>query len=884
MSQIIHLARRLSVCLLICIGASAALPLQAAVVVARSDETMTRLSPAILSGTVVETYARLSERGHIETVVRVLIDEAIKGDVVADTIVDVVQYGGQLDGRFQAQSGAPRYEVGSRYLVFLDRDATGKWTTFDLALGQFRFVVQNGKQMLVRDTTEISGWMETGEAFHDAGRTAAAFLARVRELAKDSSGIKAMGKQLQPAPLALDYDLKSVSQGAVGTWAGAESAMNDTVSSTPAGGDTAIPDQPAQNPDCESRLIADDPHSDIAGTFSGAGVVATAFYGCGSPCGSCAQHTKNSESYRAIDLMDVVVNDGVSSSTISSGNFMTTIVHEIGHTWGFRHSNQNADNGACNAPLPCTSSAIMNSSVVGGLNGNLQGWDLDAANEVYGNGTRQAGQTGTQYVGHFDIPYRRPNATAWRIAQTPCTAPSAPVPNGTATITVGQSTPLTVSSPAAGVTYTWFTGSPGDTSNQVGTGSSINVSPSVTTSYWVRASACSPVLTANSATSVTVTVQAPQCVPTTQVTASTNQPNVTPGTTVNIFANANGSNPSPTFQWFTGTPSTGSPINGATSATLQANPQVTTTYYVEARNTCSTGPVPSNPVTITVQPCTAPSNVIVQASPTSIVAGNNATLSFANIGGTAPFTVQWFQGNPPGAFISSSLQPFFVTPAVTTSYYAEVSNACGGPARSNVVTVTVAAQCTPPANAVATGPAAPINAGQTANLAVTADGTGLTFQWFRGTPANPTEILGATSAALPVTPATTTTYFAKVTGQCGTPVNSNVVTVTVTAACTNPAITTQPASQSIIVSATANLSVVTTGTAPLTFQWFKGATGDTSSPVSGATSAAFTTPSLLTKTQYWVRVSGNCPGGQPVFSNTATIDVKAARGGRPVKH
>ena len=54
---------------------------------------------------------------------------------------------------------------------------------------------------------------------------------------------------------------------------------------------------------------------------------------------------------------------------------------------------------------------------------------------------------------------------------------------------------------------------------------------------------------------------------------------------------------------------------------------------------------------------------------------------------------------------------------------------------------------------------------------------------------------------------------------------------------TAPSITTQPAAQSVSVGQTASFSVVASGTAPLSYQWQKN-----SSNISGATTAAYTTP------------------------------------------
>ncbi|HYW40663.1 MAG TPA: hypothetical protein VE957_21360 [Terriglobales bacterium] len=54
---------------------------------------------------------------------------------------------------------------------------------------------------------------------------------------------------------------------------------------------------------------------------------------------------------------------------------------------------------------------------------------------------------------------------------------------------------------------------------------------------------------------------------------------------------------------------------------------------------------------------------------------------------------------------------------------------------------------------------------------------------------------------------------------------------------TAPAITTQPSNQTVGAGQTATFSVVATGTAPLSYQWQKGA-----SAIAGATSPSYTTP------------------------------------------
>jgi subtilisin family serine protease len=94
------------------------------------------------------------------------------------------------------------------------------------------------------------------------------------------------------------------------------------------------------------------------------------------------------------------------------------------------------------------------------------------------------------------------------------------------------------------------------------------------------------------------------------------------------------------------------------------------------------------------------------------------------------------------------------------------------------------------------------------------------------------------------------------------------------AAGTGPAITTQPQSQTIAPGQTATLSVVATG-APLSYQWYLGASGATTTPIAGAVADIFTTPALTSTTTYWVRVS-NAYGQTDSSTSTITMGVPPA--------
>jgi hypothetical protein len=173
---------------------------------------------------------------------------------------------------------------------------------------------------------------------------------------------------------------------------------------------------------------------------------------------------------------------------------------------------------------------------------------------------------------------------------------------------------------------------------------------------------------------------------------------------------------------------------------------------------------------------------------------------------------------------------------------------------------------------ISTQPAnAKITAGQTATFNIAATGTApMTYQWMK----NGAAISGATSSTY-TTPAETTAdnnaaFTAEVSNTAGN-ATSNAATLTVTSSVVAPAITTQPASQSVIAGKTASFTVAASGTAPLTYQWSKNGAA-----ITGATSSAYTTPAETTtdnNAKFTVAVS-NTAGS--ATSNAATLTVSAS--------
>jgi hypothetical protein len=121
-----------------------------------------------------------------------------------------------------------------------------------------------------------------------------------------------------------------------------------------------------------------------------------------------------------------------------------------------------------------------------------------------------------------------------------------------------------------------------------------------------------------------------------------------------------------------------------------------------------------------------------------------------------------------------------------------------------------------------------------------------------------------------VTPSAATNYWCKITGSCGT-ANSNTATVTV---CPVTTITQQPATVVVTNGQSGTLSVTATGS-NLTYQWYQGASGDTTHPITDTTASLTYSTSNYGSYQAWVKVTGTCGSTQSaVNSNAAWISVR----------
>lgn len=256
-----------------------------------------------------------------------------------------------------------------------------------------------------------------------------------------------------------------------------------------------------------------------------------------------------------------------------------------------------------------------------------------------------------------------------------------------ATILEGHSTTLTVSASGGTVSYQWYAGATGVTSAPVSgaTGSSLTVTPSTTSSYWVRASnSCGSSLDSNTITITVLPCAAPKIVvqpPSANIVSSF-------GTT--LYAAVTGTQPI-AYQWYEGTfPDTSHPATGGNSATLNVPSLIaSTSFWLHVSSECGAADSSTARLTV-VQSCAAPA-IVAQPQNQSVPSGSNAVVSIVATG--ASLTFQWYQGpyldftHPIGGNAPSVFVPSITTP---TQFWVRISGPCGS-VDSSVATVSVAA-------------------------------------------------------------------------------------------------------------------------------------------------------------------------------------------------
>jgi YD repeat-containing protein len=491
-------------------------------------------------------------------------------------------------------------------------------------------------------------------------------------------------------------------------------------------------------------------------------------------------------------------------------------------------------------------------------------------------------------------------------------------------IVSGTPTPLTVGADLTNVTYQWYTGNAGDTTNPLAgkTTATIEVAPTATTKYWARVMSSCNIWRDSTAAELTI------CQPP-AITEEPHDVNSTATGAANLSVRATGSGL--TYQWYRGlSGDTSTPLN-KTTADISFIAGSTADYWVKVTGTCGT-PKNSRTVKVSVLPkidsfttggWVMPGSVRTltvaatgnqlryewykrTATSATIITGATSTtyttpaitadstyfarvysgnypqdtpdadfqvcqpltlgwggvqtqttinkfqvLSFTGVTADMPHTTKWYEG-PSGNTTKplSDQENLGVSPAVTTSYWVRITQTDTG-CYTDSATLTINV-CIP---VITTHPQSKmIVSGTSTPLTVAADLPGVTYQWYMGdSGVTASPISGQTSPTLNVSPQSTTRYWVRVTGSCGISRDSNTAEITI---CQAPAITQEPQDINRTATGSANLSVSATGSG-LTYQWYKGIAGDTSTPLTGKTTAEISFIAGSTA-DYWVRITGTC--------------------------
>jgi len=300
-------------------------------------------------------------------------------------------------------------------------------------------------------------------------------------------------------------------------------------------------------------------------------------------------------------------------------------------------------------------------------------------------------------------------------------------------------------------------------------------------------------------------------------------------------------------------------INSAGTATVNTGLLTTATTFTleiaEITDTVLCSSTLSQSVTITID-----EEPVITTQPVGDTKCIGDSITFTVVATGADLTYQWFFGS--GAITNATDASYTIPSLVATDagdYTVVVTGSCGTPVTSDPATLILTDETI---ITLQPEPLTTLCVGQPLSLIVTATGTNLAYQWFKGT----TELTGETNPTLNIAAVTTAdagTYTVEITNPCQEVTSADAVVIVNEL----PTITTQPQGVTVCEGQPINLSITATGT-DLTYQWSLDGTA-----ILGAESATYSVVSatLADAGDYTVTVSGACTPA--VTSAIATVIV-----------